>query len=156
MQPVVVAVDLEPDGGADFATLPDTFAAICAVEEIDRERAVSAREITGIGAEAQADTLARKAENDAQTGMFVHALRYRYDSYDYALNHLLVETPHPEAQGVDAALRQLGGPLRQAERGDFCGSLDIYGRHGSEGAIPSRLSRPMTPPPEPNLAKHAS
>ncbi len=144
------------DVRADIGTLPDTFAAICAVEEIERERAVSASQIAGIGLRAEPDTAARKSENHVQIGMFVHALRYRYDSYNFALDHLLVETPHQEARDVDAALHQLEGPVQSAERGDFCRSLDIYGGGRGEGAIPSRLSRPMGSAPDPDLAKHAS
>ncbi len=70
-------------------------------------------------------------------GWFVRSVGYRYDSYSYALDHLLVETPHEEAVGVDASLSQLAIYVETAERGDFCGQIGGNGS-GDDGAIKSR------------------
>ena len=91
---------LADDVEADLATLPDTFAAICKVEAIDRQRRLAAANVP-TGPATRANLAARLAENAQIIGNFTQALRYRYDSYNYALDHLLVETPYPAARAVD-------------------------------------------------------
>ena len=123
---------------ADIETLPTTFAAICAVIEIDRQRAIAH---AGLGAElppSMAGHLAaRKYENDAFIAWFVRALNYRYLSYDYALDSLLVETPHEQSLAVDETLRRLSGFVDRANRYDFCGGSRGGGQGGGV-VIPSR------------------
>jgi hypothetical protein len=106
---------------ADLATIPDTFAAICKVETIDRRRRLAAASLPA-GRAMQPDLTARLIENNRQIGEFAAALRYRYESYSYALDHLLVETPYPAARAVDADLRRLEVEVATAERGDYCGT----------------------------------
>lgn len=125
--------------GADLATIPSTFAAICAVVEIDRQRAAAYRSLAidlppALGENMQA----RKYENDAFIAWFVRALNYRASSYSYALDSLLVETPHEQSMAVDESLRRLSGYVARANRGDFCGD---GARAGSGGGmvIPSRF-----------------
>ncbi len=123
---------------ADLDTMPTTFRAICAVIEVDRQRAIAAREIASIGEGGRSETLERKAENDLKIDWFVRAVSYRYDSYGYALDHLLVETPHEEAIEVDGLLSELGIYVELAKRGDFCsGSLGPV--YKDNGALPSRM-----------------
>jgi len=126
---------------ADLDTMPSTFGAICAVIEVDRQRGVASSEISGIGAGTRANAVARQAENEVQIDWFVRAVTYRYDSYSFALDHLLVETPHEEAIKVDGLLSDLGVYVERAQRGDFCA-----GAGGAvvkdNGAIPSRLLMP--------------
>ena len=123
---------------ADIDTLPTTFAAVCAVIEVDRQRAVA---YGGLGRElppATGDDLrARKYENDAFIAWFVRALNYRNASYDYALDNLLVETPHEQSLAVDDALRRLSGFVARANRGDFCGDGKTH-LSGGGVVIPSR------------------
>lgn len=123
---------------ADLDTMPATFRSICAVTEVNRQRGIAAREIVGIGEAARENALARKAENDMQIDWFVRAVSYRYDSYGYALDHLLVETPHEDAIEVDRLLSELGIYLERAKRGDFCpgGSGAVY---KDNSALPSRM-----------------
>lgn len=126
------------DVGADLLTLPTTFAAICAVIEIDRQRAVAAAEIGSIEPPMLAQMQARKAENDLYVGRFIAALDYRYASYSYALDHFLVETPHGEAIAVDERLSRLAIWVDRAEAQDFCSD----GRNdwdSGNGAIPGRV-----------------
>lgn len=106
---------------ADLATIPDTFAVICKVETIDKQRQLAAASLPA-GRSMHADLTARLAENNQQISAFADALRYRYDSYDYALDHLLIETPYPAARTVDLDLKRLEVEVAVAERGDFCGT----------------------------------
>lgn len=124
---------------ADLDTAPGVFEAICRVIEIDRQRGMASRELGGLSA---ADVHAREDENRVHIAWFTSALRYRYDSYGYALDHLLVETPHEEATEVDARLSELIGYVQRAEAGDFCGSGGAVRWDRQQRAIPSRLQLP--------------
>jgi hypothetical protein len=106
---------------ADVATLPQTFRSICAVREIDRQRGVASSSIAGLEDDVLHDVAARHAENEATIGWFVRALTLRYDAYSYALDHLLVETPHEEAIATNAGLNDLAVYVEAAERDEFCG-----------------------------------
>ncbi len=106
---------------ADLGTIPTTFAAICAVIEVDRRRAVALRGVAGIGPQTATQVAARHADNSRAIDRFVWALGVRDDSYTFAQNHLLVETPHEEAMIVDGLLGELSVHVAVAERGDFCG-----------------------------------
>lgn len=132
---------------ADLATIPDTFAVICKVETIDRQRRIAAANLPA-GAAMHADLAARLAENRQQIGAFAEALRYRYDSYDYALDHLLIETPYPAARTVDLDLRHLEVEVAIAERGDFCGTAPSWPASPGprEPSLPPRYEHAMPPP----------
>lgn len=123
---------------SDIDTLPTTFAAICAVIEIDRQRAISYAELRhGVPPRLQQEIAARKSENSASISWFVRALNYRYDSYDFALDNLLVATPHEQSLAVDETLRRLGPYVARANRSDFCSGSDLR-RSGGHVIIPSR------------------
>ncbi|RYE87147.1 MAG: hypothetical protein EOP19_05025 [Hyphomicrobiales bacterium] len=122
----------------DIDLMPTTFRSICAVIEVDRQRAVAAAEIIGLEPAMRQQQRDRRAENDEKIGWFVRAIRYRYESFTYALEHLLVETPHEEAVRVDGLLSQLLGWVEQGERGDFCSQAGIYAEAGN-GKVPSRV-----------------
>jgi hypothetical protein len=124
---------------ADLETLPETFAIICAVIEIDRQRALAYAALgTGLPAGTGEDVAARKYENDAFIAWFVRALDYRYASYDFALDSLLVETPHEQSMAVDESLRRLGQQAERARRHDFCGAAAEHPGDSSHVVIPSR------------------
>lgn len=125
----------------DIALMPAVFKAICDVIEVDRQRAEALRSL-GMGSPMSAEVAARQAENGQYIGWFTRAVRYRYDSYSYALDHLLVETPHEEARAVDVSLRRLQGFVLQAERADFCKGPGGGGGWTSK-PLPSRVY--MTP-----------
>lgn len=116
---------------ADFDTVPATFAAICTVIEIDRQRVIAYAELgSGLPPDTAQHLSARKYENDAFIAWFVRALSYRYASYDFALDSLLVETPHEQSIAVDEALRRLAVYEQRARRGDFCSGQDSNAASG--------------------------
>lgn len=117
----------------DLATMPETFGAICAALEVDRQRAIAAGGIEGLNPKMKQDVMARKAENAMSISWFTRAVRYRYDAYSYALDHLLVETPHEDALRLDGLLSDLATYAGAAEAGDFC--VDpLTGRSAGESA----------------------
>ncbi len=123
---------------ADIGTLPATFRSICAVIEVDRLRGVAVAEIDGLEPAMQARVDRRDRLNGAFIGRFVLALDFRYQSYQYALDHFLVETPHQEAVKVDAALTELIVWVERANAHDFCG--DGWSPHrGGQTALPGRI-----------------
>lgn len=122
----------------DIDLMPSTFRSICAVIEVDRQRDVAAGELTGLEPAMRQEQRDRKAENDEKIGWFVRAIRYRYESYNYALEHLLVETPHEDAVRVDGLLSQLLGWVEQGERNDFCSSNGQFA-DGNTGKVPGRV-----------------
>ncbi len=125
---------------ADIDTIPATFAAICAVVEVDRQRAEALAALSRLGPQDAAEARARKAENDQSIAWFVAMLNYRFQSYDYALDHLLVETPHAQSLSTDYELTRLARFVERANARDFCG--DPTGRYAHEGApLPSRYGK---------------
>jgi hypothetical protein len=131
---------ISDDVQSDINTSPQTFMSICRVIEFDRQRAVASRELNGL---SRGDVMARRAENDMSIAWFTRALRYRYDAYSYALDHLLVETPHEEAVAVDGRLSELAIWVERAERGDFCLGAGGAPRGGGD-VIPSRVLLPAS------------
>lgn len=106
---------------ADILTLPATFEAICAVEDVDRQRGIALAELGQLEPGMAERVALRQVDNDGTIRSFAIAVRYRYESYGYALDNLLVETPHANAVEVDALLSDLAGYVTRAERGDYCG-----------------------------------
>jgi hypothetical protein len=120
---------------SDVDTAPSTFRSICRVLEIDERRALASRELQGLEYD---EVAARRAENEMFIAWFTRAIRYRYEAYSYALDHLLVETPHEEAVEADSRIAEMQLYVEKAERSDFC--LDAEGANGHlEDAIPPRV-----------------
>ena len=132
---------LADDVAADLGTIPDTFTAICKVEEIDRERALALSGTAAGTPPLHSDVGYRHHENDQRIGWFIYSLRYRSDSYGYALDHLLVETPDTRATEVQKLLHQLEVHVVAAEHHHFCGAPGgpTRGSDGLAAAIPSRF-----------------
>lgn len=137
---------LADDIAADITMMPTTFAAICAVEGVDRQRGIAADGVSGLENKMLQQAVARHAENRAVIGWFVAAVGARYDAYSYALDHLLVETPHEGAIGVDARLSDLEVFVEAARRDDFCAPSEDVVPPSGQPTIASRYLRP-TPPP---------
>jgi len=131
---------IEEDAIADLGMMPSAFASVCAVIEIDRQRGLASNQIAGLEDEVSVNAMKRHAENEAVIGWFARSVSYRYESYSYALDHLLVETPHEEAIGANARLNELAVWVEAAQRGDFCGDFGSHGNRDST-AIPSRVLR---------------
>ncbi|HEY4165737.1 MAG TPA: hypothetical protein VGM96_03145 [Reyranella sp.] len=125
------------DVTADIEMMPDVFRSICVVERIDRQRGIASNEIQGLEAKVSSNAAARYAENHMVIDWFVRAVRNRYDSYGYALDHLLVETPHEEAVKLNGLLSGLATYVSEAESGDFCAGMP-GGRDGGNLPIRSR------------------
>lgn len=124
--------------GQDIATLPATFEAICTVIEIDRQRGVALEEIDGLDKQVQAKVGQRDRDNGEFIGRFILALNFRHNSYDYALDQLLVETPSSAAVEVDAVLWALGTWVHRANAHDFCADGATSGED-PKAALPSRV-----------------
>ena len=129
---------IEEDVIADLGMMPAAFASVCAVLELDRQRGLASNQLTGLEDKVAVDARKRQAENQVVIGWFARSVIYRYDSYSYALDHLLVETPHQEAIAVNARLSELAVWVDAARRGDFCGDIAVQRQHG-ETAIRARV-----------------
>lgn len=129
---------LEEDAIADIGMMPSAFVSICAVIELDRQRGLASNQIAGLEDDVAANAALRHAENRAVIDWFVRSVVHRYESYSYALDHLLVETPHEEAVSANSRLNDLGVWVEAAEREDFCSTHGPSGAKG-DGAIRARV-----------------
>lgn len=129
---------IEEDAIADLGMMPSVFTSICAVIGLDRQRGIASNQIVGLEDEVSINAAKRHAENEAVIGWFARSVAYRYESYSYALDHLLVETPHEEAISANGRLSDLAVWVEAAERGDFCGDFSS-GRSHADKAIRSRV-----------------
>jgi hypothetical protein len=125
------------DARTDADTAQSAFRSICKVIQIDDRRDTASRSLRGIEYD---DVLKRHGENYLRISWFTRALRYRYEAYSFALDHLLVETPHEEAIEVDHRLSDLAIWVERAERGDFCVEAGLAIDDG-RSALPSRVLR---------------
>lgn len=108
------------DAERDILTLPGIFAAICKVRQAERRRQMAAKGIQQIAPGTLALQKARKLGNDQLISGFVSAISFRLNSYNFALEQLLVETPYKEARDVDAKLSELAAFVARGEAGTFC------------------------------------
>jgi hypothetical protein len=140
---------LTRDIDADIATIPGVLKAICAVVEVDRQRRLASGTLASIGPKERADMRARNHENQTYIDWFTVSARYRYESYNYALEHLLAETPHEEARRVDARLSEYAIWVERAEAEDYCsGPISLYGGPIKPAPPRSRMYKnPLTPDP---------
>jgi hypothetical protein len=118
---------IEEDAIADLGMMPSAFRAVCAVIELDRQRGVASNQIAGLEDEVSLNAAKRHAENRVVIDWFVRSVVHRFESYSYALDHLLVETPHEEAIEANARLSELAVWVEAAERWDFCGDFSLSG-----------------------------
>jgi len=136
---------LGDDIQADLDTMEATFVSICRVEGIDRQRGIAANGIAGLEDKMLKGAAAQRAENRAVIGWFAAALASRYDSYSYALDHLLVETPHPGAVAVDAKLSQLKMYVEAAGSDQFCEPSVRAPAEDRHAVVGSRYLHPAVP-----------
>ncbi len=111
---------LSDDVNADVGTMPGAFSSICAVETLDGQRRTAENGISDREPGMKLGVATRRAENETMIGWFATAVAARYASYSYALDHLLVETPHANAIATDAALNQLAVFVDKSGQDDFC------------------------------------
>ena len=131
---------IEEDAIADIGMMPSAFASVCAVIELDRQRGLASNQIAGLEDEVSVNAAKRHAENRLVIDWFARSVAFRYQSYSYALDHLLVETPHEEAIRANGKLNELAIWVEAAERGDFCNDPNARGRRDMQ-VIPSRMLR---------------
>jgi hypothetical protein len=129
---------IEEDAIADLGMMPSAFAAVCAVIELDRQRGVASNQIAGLEDEVAANAALRHEENRIVIDWFARSVAHRYESYAYALDHLLVETPHEEAVAANGRLTDLAVWAEAAQAGDFCGDHGASHKRGAT-AIRSRV-----------------
>ncbi len=111
---------MNADISADVQTVGRAFDAVCAVQNLDKQRETAAGSFPELGEEERADVDLRLKENRTAIGNFALALNYRYQSYTHALKRLLVETPDEAARTVDAGLSELGTRVDEARYGEYC------------------------------------
>jgi hypothetical protein len=136
---------IEEDAIADIGMMPSAFLSICAVIEMDRQRGIASNQLAGLEDEVAINAAKRQAENRIVIDWFARSVSYRYESYSYALDHLLVETPHEEAVSANARLTDLAVWVEAAERGDFC---NAHGVGGEDGTVIIRSRIQTTVPSE--------
>jgi hypothetical protein len=124
--------------GQDVGVLPDVFRSICTVFEIDRQRGVAVAQIDALDPQLSGKVEKRDRDNRQFIYRFVLGLTFRYNSYQYALDQFLVETPAREAVDVDRVLTELGTWVDRANQLDFC-SEDTRAGGGGDKALPSRV-----------------
>jgi hypothetical protein len=135
---------LGDDVRSDLDMMPSAFASICAVEAVDRQRGIAANGIAGLEASMRKGAAARQAENRSLAQWFATAVATRSKNYSYALDHLLVETPHVGAIAVDAELSDLQVYVDAADGDDFC-TPNAGGRSRTgANAVGSRYLHPLT------------
>jgi hypothetical protein len=135
---------ISSDITSDIDTLPSTFTAICAVIEIDRRRGVASNGIAGLEDKVLENAAARQQENRTIIAWFTEALTNRYDSYSYALDHLLIETPHEQAVRTNGLLNDLDVYVEAAGRNEFCNGPSRPSGHSDTIVIPSRILHDRT------------
>jgi hypothetical protein len=111
---------LADDVQADLGTLPATFAAVCVVVDLGRQREIALAGLPGIEPEMAQAVVARRARNEDDIARFSLAVRLRFEAYSYALDHLLVAAPDPAAIRADGLLADLQVLVRRADERRFC------------------------------------
>lgn len=129
---------IEEDAIADLGMLPSAFASVCAVIALDRQRGIASNQLTDLEDDVAVNAAKRHGENLMVIDWFARSVSYRYESYSYALDHLLVETPHEEARRANARLADLAIWVEAARRGDFCSDPSRRGGRG-DVVIQSRV-----------------
>ncbi len=104
----------------DVMTLPAVFRAICEVQKTDARRMTAAQNISGTSEQVLQAINLRNQENRQSVNDFVLRVQFRYDSYSYALESLLLETPNELAREVDSQLNFLAVQVQTASSGQFC------------------------------------
>jgi len=104
----------------DILSLPNVFEAICAVEQTDQRRKVAAQNLEQTSQQTLQAVNQRKQQNDQRVQTFVQRVSFRYGSYSYALENLLIESPDELARQVDGQLNILAPMVQQGQAKQFC------------------------------------
>lgn len=104
----------------DGLSLPQAFAAICKVQNLDQARIIAAKEFSQNEAVTLEAVRARRIENNTKITNFSAIINFRYESYSYALEHLVVETPDELARTLDTKINELAVLAQASSAGQFC------------------------------------
>jgi hypothetical protein len=139
---------LTQDVSDDVDTIPSTFASICRVMEIERRRQLALEGLYAKNTSVKQQVVAREYENKNYITWFARAVDYRYKSYDIALNRLLVETPHEEANTANEFLNRFAVLVGRATNGEFCDPFadETYNYDKKLPLLNSRYAKQMEPP----------
>ena len=127
---------LDDDIDANIGTLPATFLAICAVERVDHQRGIAANGLPDTDPKMRTAAEARQVENRAAIAWFMDSVDARYDAYSFALDNLLMDTPHDAALRVDAKLSAMKALVETADEEDYCS-------HGGRHATSATRTMPV-------------
>lgn len=108
------------DMDADLAMMPGLFRAICAVRKNDERRQVALGSFAGLDQDARANLAARIDLNGATISQFAEVLQFRYQSYVFALEHLLAEEPDPLGGEPNLKLADVRASVSMARAGRYC------------------------------------
>lgn len=108
------------DVAMDVMTLPQVFQSICDVNRIDQQRQIAADRLPATPPETILAQTARRAENDAKIASFTTVLDFRYNSYSFALEQMLIHAPNAQARTVDAKLSEMANYLDWASARNYC------------------------------------
>ncbi|WP_072345068.1 hypothetical protein [Devosia enhydra] len=124
---------------ADIDLLPQAFAAICAVMELDAQRAYAASQLAVADARLTRQVALRAQDNAIAITRFVALLEFRHASYLYALDRLLVESPDPSAREADGRIADLEIWVGEALAGRFCHAPGFLAGRAGQEALPGRV-----------------
>ncbi|MCB9993424.1 MAG: hypothetical protein H6873_07180 [Hyphomicrobiaceae bacterium] len=130
------------DVDTDLLTLPGMFGSICAVERVDRQRNIAGDQIPTTPPETLVALEERRMHNQADIDRFGQALQFRYNSYSYALEQMLVQAPGENARYVDAKLSELAEFLGRSENDAYCGAESHVDAPRSRYAGPVSVTAP--------------
>lgn len=123
---------------SDLDMLPPTFDAICAVEQLDRRRGISAAGVDDPAPAILNQTAVRGSQDELEIRRFANALAFRHAAFSYALDQLLVAIPQPDAVAIDTDLTRLGRWVDRATADDYCTPAWAPGA-ATQAALPSRV-----------------
>ncbi len=109
----------------DLAMIDKIFPTVCAVRILDDRRRTAADSFSDLGADERQQLDLRLKENQNAVTVFELALAYRYQSYTYTLERLLIQTPNEAARDVDAKLSALAEKLEMTKQDGYCRASGI-------------------------------
>ncbi len=106
----------------DILSLPLAYAAICKVQNLDRARTIAVEEFSQTEPDTKEAVRVRRMENSTKINNFSAVVDFRYESYVYALEHLVVEVPDELARTLDTKISELAVLAQVSAAGQFCSS----------------------------------
>lgn len=111
---------LAADIGADLLLMPKLFNSICQVQKIDENRLAAAQQIPTTPSATHQGLAQRREYNETNISITAEQLHFRYNSYSFALEQLLVQAPNIKARSVDAQLSDYALKLNSVKNDRYC------------------------------------